>query len=151
MIAQADPSDVFGWALNHARDIWWLIAVVIGLIAWTNKRLGAFRRASARATGAQGPTASAQRTMEEAVRRALAGDGQPAQAAPQPAATAQAAPKPPQPARPVQSPRSAVVVAEPVTPTIPVRQTLAEAFGDPAHARTAVILAEVLAPPLAMR
>jgi hypothetical protein len=32
-----------------------------------------------------------------------------------------------------------------------MRRTLAEAFGDPAHARTAVILLEVLAPPVALR
>ena len=36
-------------------------------------------------------------------------------------------------------------------PRTPVRRTLAEAFGDPAHARNAVILLEVLAPPVALR
>jgi len=150
VIAQVDPSNVFGWALDHAQDVWWLVAIVIGLVAWTNKRLGAFRRASARAAATPGPAGSAQRTMEEAVRRALAGE-RPTQATPQAVTPAQAAPKPPQPARPAQVPRSALLVADAAAPAPPVRQTLVEAFGDPAHARTAVILAEVLAPPLAMR
>ncbi|MDB5069779.1 MAG: hypothetical protein JWM87_890 [Candidatus Eremiobacteraeota bacterium] len=46
----------------------------------------------------------------------------------------------------------------PVFPSVPVaaavgttRRTLADAFGDPAHARNAVILMEVLAPPVALR
>ncbi|HEX3452476.1 MAG TPA: hypothetical protein VHS26_04180, partial [Solirubrobacteraceae bacterium] len=34
---------------------------------------------------------------------------------------------------------------------LPVRSTLAVAFADPAHARSAVILAEVLGPPVALR
>jgi hypothetical protein len=47
----------------------------------------------------------------------------------------------------------------PIFPSVPApgaavgttRRTLADAFGDPAHARNAVILMEVLAPPVALR
>ncbi|MBV9440706.1 MAG: hypothetical protein JOZ24_12000, partial [Candidatus Eremiobacteraeota bacterium] len=42
-------------------------------------------------------------------------------------------------------------VAAPRSGQPPGRVPLFEAFGDPAHARTAVVLAEILAPPIALR
>ena len=42
-------------------------------------------------------------------------------------------------------------VAMPAAAVGTTRRTLADAFGDPAHARNAVILMEVLAPPVALR
>jgi hypothetical protein len=47
--------------------------------------------------------------------------------------------------------RSVDVPPLPGAPAGSTRRTLAEAFGDPAHARNAVILAEILAPPVALR
>jgi hypothetical protein len=68
------------------------------------------------------------------------------------------APQPPAPdvtRAPVPFARSVDVpdfTTAPAAAAVPgARRTLAEAFGDPAHARTAVILTEILGPPVALR
>ncbi|HEY0613502.1 MAG TPA: hypothetical protein VGC96_02630 [Candidatus Elarobacter sp.] len=81
---------------------------------------------------------------------------------PPPAPQAPAPPRAPQPEPAVQRSRRPVPVARstdvpapsgdaPASGPSPTRRMLAAAFGDPARARDAVVLAEVLAPPLALR
>jgi hypothetical protein len=55
------------------------------------------------------------------------------------------------PRRPVPSAPAFDPTAAPVTPVGTTRRTVADAFGDPPHARNAVILAEILGPPVALR
>ena len=58
--------------------------------------------------------------------------------------------RPPESVTPPVGVRPLVSPDAPAPPS-PARRMLVEAFGDPAHARTAVILAEILAKPVALR
>jgi hypothetical protein len=128
-----DAADSLQWAIGHVGGAIWLIAVLGGLVSWAAKRQkAALARQAALTRRATQPPASA--------------------AAP-PAPQRVQAPPPVQPravfARPAAG-RAVVGPGDPL-PAAPSSPVLRGAFGDSAHARTAVILAEVLAPPVALR
>jgi hypothetical protein len=155
--APSDPADALRWALNHGGDFWWVWGAIAAGIAWTSKRMRDWSRRNA------DPAALAARAK---ARAALMAALSPAAAA-RPAAAAQpASAAPPQQAAPVarQPYRQAAPAQRAATPVarsvnVPAggaaapagAWTLTGAFGDPAHARTAIVLAEVLGPPLALR
>jgi len=134
----SDPAGALQWAIDHVQSAGWLIWVLAAVVGWAIRRQ---QKSLAR-------TAVARSRMQ-----------QPAMAA---APVASVAPPRPYPAAPVPPPPSAAFSAAPARPTVvppgdPPRSrpgqsgVLRGAFGDPAHARTAVILAEILASPVALR
>jgi hypothetical protein len=160
----SDPVDALNWAWHHVNGSWWLIGLLGVGIAWTRKRLSDWNRRNALVTGRQTPAAPAQVAKAQPAPApasyaaapsyaAAAYAAQPAYAAPARAAT------PPAPARKLH--REGAPAQRAVTPVgrsvdVPVaaasgRWTLAGAFGDPAHARTAIVVAEVLGPPVGLR
>jgi hypothetical protein len=170
-----DPLEALKWAWNHSEHAWWVIGAVGAGIAWTMKRLRDWNRRNALVTGpkaAAGPSATrwtpgtpsapapspAQpapaSSYAAAPSYAAAGyTAQPAYAAPAPAAAPRQPPRKLHregaPAQRAVTPaaRSIDVPAE----TASGRWTLAGAFGDPAHARTGIVVAEVLGPPVGLR
>jgi hypothetical protein len=132
-----DAADSLQWAISHAGGAIWLIAIVGGMVRWAaRKQKALLARQAARARQALQPPASAA-----------------AAPPPVPALQSVQAPPPPQPravfVRP--GPARAVVAPGDPPPAAASSPVLRGAFGDAAHARTAVILAEVLAPPVALR
>lgn len=143
-------SDPVGWLLSHLASAGWLIwIVVLVVVAAVNAQRKALGRGGAIARRPQ-----PMRVSSAAVTSTPA--------APPPAA---AAPPPPRPASVTASPDGSIVVtpqagrvfaappsaasAVPARPAVAL--ALGGAFGDPAHARTAVVLSELLAPPVALR
>jgi hypothetical protein len=133
-----DATDSLQWAVSHVGGAVWLIAVLGGVVSWVAKRQKA---ALAR------QTALARRALQPSAVVAAA-----------PAASPQNAPAPtaPAPAQPRAvfvrpgAARAGVAPGDPL-PADLSSPVLRGAFADSAHARTAVILAEVLAPPVALR
>lgn len=163
-----DPGEALRWATDHTRAATWLFAFVIGAIVWTMKRMGDWNRRNAAAQAPGVPP------LVAAVERAAAAKAGPAAQLYQAAAayasqsstpaTYKAAPAyAPQAAsasthrRPAPAQRAATPAARSVDVprAAPARAaerwTLVGAFGDPGHARTAIVIAEVLGPPVALR
>ena len=176
MTTPHDPLEALRWALDHSNGEWWIIVAVGAGIAWTNKRIREWSRNSSSAPGgtlaaklaaakaalaqaaAAQPTAAASSAYAAAPSYAAAGyTAQPAYAAPPPAAAAPAPSSARKLYREAAAPqqRAAGPVARsvdvPSAPAATGRWTLAGAFGDPAHARTAIVIAEVLGPPPGLR
>jgi len=132
----ADAADSLQWALGHAGGVIWLIAVVGGLVSWVAKKQRA---------GLARQTALARRAIQPPGVVPVATAAAPPQSV--------VSPPPNQPRavafRPAP-PRAVVAPGDP-QPAGLSSPVLRGAFGDAAHARTAVILAEVLAPPVALR
>jgi hypothetical protein len=129
--------DSFNWI--------WLVVVIIAVVWGQLRKLGSNVRAMQASQQAQ------LAAMQAAADAAAAAPSPPAAASAPPPRPA-AAPAPPRPLPHLVS----VQPAAPATPGpgIPVSSTrafLRGAFGDPAHARHAVILAEILAKPPALR
>ena len=118
----------------------WVFPVLLGLFAVLRKSGGLKRGVE-----------SFRQQILEAQQAAQAAQGA-APRTPQPAA---ALPPPSQRAmrRPVPAPAPSVVLpaAAARTGPAPEGRSVLAAFADPSHARTAVILAEILAPPVALR
>jgi len=133
-----DAADSLQWAISHVGTAVWLLAVLGGIVSWAAKRQKAALARQAVVT-----------------RRALQPPGPGTVAAAPAAAPPQSvqAPPPPQPRAVFVRPGPARAVAAPGDPPPAALSSpvLRGAFGDAAHARTAVILAEVLAPPVALR
>jgi hypothetical protein len=164
-----DPLDALNWAWHHTDSVWWIIGALGIGIAWTRKRLADWNRRNSAATvavpvpnpaGAQPPAAPqpppAYAAYASAPSYAAAGyTAQPAYAAPPPVPAQHAPPsrKLYREAAPVQRAVAPVArsVEVPAGQALSGRWTLAGAFGDPAHARTAIVVAEVLGPPLGLR
>ena len=160
MTLPSDPLEALRWALNHTDAGWWLIGLVGAGIAWSSKRMREWRRRNALLTGPAtkaaapaGAAATQASTYTAAPSYAAAGyTAQPAYAAP-----------PPQPPhgkvrthRDSAPPPQRVVAPVARSVDVPVSAasgswTLAGAFGDPTHARTAIVVAEVLGPPVGLR
>lgn len=176
MTTPHDPLEALNWAWNHWDRTWWFVGLLGVGIAWTRKRLAEWNRNSGSAPGgtlaaklaaakaavakaaAAQPTAAASSAYAAAPSYAAAGyTAQPAYAAPPPAAAAQAPSSARKLYREAAAPqqRAAGPVARsvdvPSAPSASGRWTLAGAFGDPAHARTAIVIAEVLSPPPGLR
>jgi hypothetical protein len=164
----SDPLEALTWAWDHSGHAWWLVVAVAAAAGWVNKRLREWSRRNAlpvappaKASAARRPAAAAAApaatvsTYAAAPSYAAAGYvAQPAYAAPA------AAPKSHAPSRkvhrdaPAQPQRAVTPAARSVdvpSPAASGRWTLAGAFGDPAHARTAIVVAEVLGPPVGLR
>jgi hypothetical protein len=170
----SDPGDALKWALDHTNVTWWVIAAIAAGVAWTNKRLRDWNRRNALNVGpAKVNAAPAGWTPGTPSAPPPPRPQQPSAPSAYTAATAYAAPAyaaqaayapppgggatPGGPARrlhrdapPAQ--RAATPVARSVdVPVATGAWTLAGAFGDPAHARTAIVIAEVLGPPVGLR
>ena len=160
MTLPSDPLEAIKWAMNHSDAGWWIVGIIGAGIAWTTKRLREWNRRNvlltgpaAKAAATAAPAAPAASTYTAAPSYTAAGyTAQPAYAAPAPGSR--------QPHKPrihrdtAQPERTVAPVARSVdvpgrTPT--GAWTLAGAFGDPAHARTAIVIAEVLGPPVGLR
>jgi hypothetical protein len=175
----SEPGDALKWALDHSNEAWWVVGLIAGGIAWTSKRLRDWNRRNAIPIGrtelrsspwstgappaqaasapapaqAATPAAPASTYTAAASYAAAAYAAQPAYAAPVAAPSASA------PARKLHREMPAQRAVTPVgrSVNVPVAAvatgawTLAGAFGDPAHARTAVVIAEVLGPPPGLR
>jgi hypothetical protein len=161
----SDPLEALKWALNHTDAGWWAIGLIGAGIAWSTKRMREWSRRNALVTGpaattaapvaAATPAAMTAATYTAAPSYAAAGyTAQPAYAAPPPAPLSQhgkarkhreAAAVPQRVVAPVA--RSIDVPVQTATGS----WTLAGAFGDAAHARTAIVIAEVLGPPVGLR
>jgi hypothetical protein len=135
----SDPASALQWAFDHGQEVIWIFGTIAGTIGWivSRQRKWLARAAAARARTAQpaamvGPVAAA---------RVAPPPVQPSPAAPPRSSTAWTAPS-----RPAVAPSAAPALNRPSGSGV-----FRGAFGDPAHARTAVILAEVLAPPVALR
>jgi hypothetical protein len=127
--------DSFNWI--------WLVVVIIAVVWGQMRKLGSNVR-----------TVQAGQEARLAAMQAAA-DAAMVSAPPPVAASAPPRPSPAAPAPP-RRPMPGLVTAQPTPPVPPIpvtstRTFLRAAFGDPAHARHAVILAEVLAPPPALR
>ena len=131
-----DIGSALRWAIDNSGIAIWLVVIVFGAIF--GNRAKRRRQVAARRVAMPGPPP---------VTVASSAASAPAVTAPAPSSSyapvpqAAAYPAPPLP-RPVTVPDPAPVVR---------RSGLLGAFGDPAHARTAVILSELLAPPVALR
>ena len=128
-----DVESAFRWALENSGSAIWFIAILAGLFGFGRSR----RKQQQRLTRAAMPGPPAGTAMPTAA---------PALGAP--ATTANYPPPsrvPPRAVAPVAAGTPAPAVAR-IT-----RGGLLGAFGDPAHARTAVVLSELLAPPVALR
>jgi len=142
-----DPSSLVNWLIAHQRDVIWLVAIALGSAGWLSKRL------RARPLGGAAPSSRASDVLA-GLRVALAA-AQNAKAQ-GPAATSGGAarrPAPPPPRAP-SAPSAPVAPARPRVAAVarPARRSpVLDAFRDPAGARTAVILAEILAPPVGLR
>ena len=162
MTLPSDPLDALNWAWNHSDRAWWVIGAIAAGVGWTSKRLRDWNRRNTPVTAQSptaaaakpGPAAAAASTYAAAPSYTAAGyTAQPAYAAPA------AAPPQHAPARklhreggPAQRAPAPVARSVDVPPAVASgRWTLTGAFGDPAHARTAIIVAEVLGPPLGLR
>ena len=155
MSAPSDPGDALKWAFNHLGEFWWVWGAIAAGIAWTSKRMSDWNRRNAADPAALAERAKARAALLAALAPAVAarqGAVPPAPAAPAP----QAAP----PARKLQQPAPPQRAVTPVARSMDVPTTarattgswsLLDAFGDPAHARTAIIVAEVLGPPVGLR
>ena len=175
MTLSSDPLDALKWAMNHSGDAWWVIGAIAAGVAWTTKRLRDWNRRNALVTGPKTaartsamrwtpgtPSAPAPSPAQPAPASSYAAapsyaaagyTAQPAYAAPAPAAA------PRQPPRKLH--REGAPAQRAVTPVarsmdVPAETasghwTLAGAFGDPAHARTAIVVAEVLGRPVGLR
>ena len=174
MSLPSDPLDALNWAWNHSGGAWWIIGGIAAAAAWINKRMREWSRRNALAVGPSklkpagmqwgpgtpapqpAPAARPAGASAYAAAPSYVASGyaaQPAYAAPPPAVA------PHTPARklyregaPAQ--RTVAPVARSVDvpgSTATGRWTLAGAFGDPAHARTAIVVAEVLGPPVGLR
>jgi hypothetical protein len=123
-------------------NLFWVVPLVLGLLA-------VFRKSG----GVKRGLASFQRQIVEAQQAALA--AQRAQAAPRTARGSTEAQPPSQRAmrRPVPAPAPSVALPSAAARTAmpPAGRSVLAAFGDPAHARTAIVLAEILGPPVALR
>jgi hypothetical protein len=130
-----DAADSLQWAVSHVGGAVWLIAVLGGVVSWVAKRQKA---ALARQTAL-----SRRRALQPSATVAAS-----PQTAPAPTASA-----PAQPRAVFVRPGAARAVVAPGDPPPAALSSpvLRGAFADSAHARTAVILAEVLAPPVALR
>ncbi len=137
MILLGDAASSLQWAVDNAGSAVWLLALL-----GRRRRLG--REASAQGAGAHGDGRSSGRCR----RREPSPPGREAAAAAQSARGGSAAAA----AARLHRRRTAVASLDvPVAVQSVSSRVLREAFGDPAHARAAVILAEVLAPPVALR
>jgi hypothetical protein len=133
-----DAADSLQWAISHVGGAVWLLAVLGGIVSWAAKRQkAALARRMAFARPAMQPAGTVVAAPAAVTARS-------AQAAPPPPVQPRAAFVRPAPARAVVAPGD----PPPAALSSPV---LRGAFADSAHARTAVILAEVLAPPVALR
>jgi hypothetical protein len=131
-----DAADSLQWAISHVGGAVWLLAVLGGIVSWAAKRQkAALARRMAFARPAMQPPGAVVAAPPAAPPRSVQ------------------APPPVQPravfVRP--APARAVVAPGDPPPTALASPVLRGAFADSAHARTAVILAEVLAPPVALR
>jgi hypothetical protein len=158
--APSDPGDALKWALNHSGDFWWVWGAIAAGIAWTSKRMRDWNR--------RNPADPAVLAARAKARAALMSALAPAVAARQGAAPASAAPAPPAPVsqaapparkmqrQPAPAQRAVTPIARSMDVPTTARATagswsLLGAFGDPAHARTAIVVAEVLGPPVGLR
>ena len=123
-------------------NLFWVVPLALGLLAVLRKSGGVKRG-----------LASFQQQIVEAQQAALA--AQRAQTAPR-AAPGSAEPR--QPAqhamrRPVLAPAPSVALPSAAARAAmpPAGRSVLAAFGDPEHARTAIVLAEILGPPVALR
>ena len=165
MTLPSDPLEALKWAMNHSDTGWWVVGLVGAGIAWSSKRLREWSKRNSLSLGVKPapvpppapPPSNVQpgsgATYAAAPSYAAAGyTAQPAYAAPAAAATSTHAQKRHREA--AQAQRGVAPVARSVD--VPVQTatgawTLAGAFGDPSHARTAVVIAEVLGPPVGLR
>lgn len=130
-----DAESAFRWALENSGTAIWFIAILAGLFGFGRSKRRQQQRLAARAMMPGPPPV----TM--------------APPAAPPVSPAASGYNPPPPSRTIQ-PRAVAPVAAgtPVTAAARVaRSGLLGAFADPAHARTAVVLSELLAPPVALR
>lgn len=170
MSLPSDPAEALKWATNHTGDAWWMIVAIGAGIAWINKRLRDWNRRNTIAVGraklappakptaapvAPAPVAAASAYAAAPSYAAAGYTAQPAYAAPKAAAAQPAASSSRKLYREGAPVQRAVA---PVARSVDVAQatasgtwTLAAAFGDPANARTAIVVAEVLGPPLGLR
>ncbi len=118
-------------------NLFWVVPVVLAFLAILRKSGGLKRGLE-----------SFQRQIAEAQQAAQAVAPRAAQASDAVARPAQHAMR-----RPIPAPAPSVVLPSAAARTgpAPAGRSLLAAFADPAHARTAVVLAEVLAPPVALR
>ncbi len=169
MTLPSDPVEALKWASNHFGDAWWIIGAIAAGIAWTSKRLGDWNRRNALAVRAfankpaaavppSGPAPASSRAASTPYAAAPSYQASGYAAPPAYAAPAAAAPSPAasatrrlhRDAAPAQ--RAAGPFARSVDVPAPGGTwTLSNAFGDPAHARTAIIVAEILGPPVGLR
>jgi hypothetical protein len=161
----SDPADAVKWAFNHVDSVWWIWGAIAVGIAWTNKRLRDWNRRNADPT-VLAARAKARAALIAALSPAVAAAGGRVAAPPSPAPAAPAAPTAAGAGRKHRHPAQAPTPPPPQRSVTPVARsvdvpaaaaaatgtwTLAGAFGDPAHARTAIVIAEALGPPLALR
>ena len=168
MTLPSDPLEALRWALNHSDAGWWAIGLIGAGIAWSTKRMREWSRRNTLVTGPAAkaavpaaraapaaPAAAAAATYTAAPSYAAAGyTAQPAYAAPPPASQSQHAKARKQREAAPAAQRTVAPVARSIDVPVPVATgswTLAGAFGDPAHARTAIVIAEVLGPPVGLR
>lgn len=142
-----DSSSLVNWLIAHQRDVIWLVAIALGSAGWLSKRL------RTRPLGGAAPSSRASDVLAGLRVALAAAQNAKAQGAP---ATSRAAARRPAPP-PSRAPSAPPAPAAPTRPRVaaaashPRRSPVLDAFRDPAGARTAVILAEILAPPVGLR
>jgi hypothetical protein len=153
----SDPLEALNWAWNHSGHAWWVIAAIAAGVGWTSKRLRDWNRRNTLVTAPSSAAAAtpiraaaAASTYAAAPSYTAAGyTAQPAYAAPPQHAPSRKLHREGAPAQRAPAPVARSVDVPPAAAS--GRWTLTGAFGDPAHARTAIIVAEVLGPPVARR
>jgi hypothetical protein len=123
--------------MDHAQHFSWLFWTVAAIFGWVVSRQ---RKGLARRTAAARPTMRPPAAVAAPVVVAA------------PPARPPYAPPPSPPIVRTFAPRAGIAAPMDAPPArSPASAVLRGAFGDPSHARTAVILSEVLAPPVALR
>ena len=174
LLAASDPADFLRWAIDHGGTVVWFVVILLAMFANLARRLGRGRAADGTAPPRKAPDARSAAVRAQIV-KLMAPAEQPSFAVPASATNAYAAapayqaapataahpqrsrhaPQAPQPqqqrrAGPVTPVTSERILSFFETEEVP-RLAILDAFRDPAGARTAVVLAEILAPPVALR
>ena len=158
LVAASDPADVLRWAIDHGQSLVWVLLVALAFFGNIVKKVAGAARRAGDTTGRSAPDPRAPGVRSPIVKLIQSARDAARAPAPVPAhaqrsrghgahAQQQQSQQPPRAPSPAPSERILSFVEADARPL----PALLESFGDPAGARRAVVLAEILGPPIALR
>lgn len=147
-----DPAALLRWLTANQQDVLWLVALALGGAGWLAKRLRPSRSSAGRTrlrTGLIANLRSAAAAMQAASQPTTGRGASALAAAPGLGRRSAPAARPVAPAEPGLGSMPSLHLEDHAA--LRPRSPLLDAFRDPAGARTAVVLAEILAPPVGLR